>query len=70
MAKWMPQMRRACSRQIVLDQLDQIAENYSGQYQLCRSIAQIKEDVANIQPPVMVRRATFQELAGIAQKMS
>ena len=48
-AKWLPQMRRACSLQIVLNQLDQIAENYSGQYQLCNRIAQIKKDVANIQ---------------------
>ena len=53
-AKWLPQMRRACSRQIVLDQLDTLAKDYSQHSNPCkgdhlRLIAQIKEDVANIQ---------------------
>jgi len=54
-AKWLPQMRRACSRQIVLDQLDALAKNYSERCDPCkgdlnlRIIAQIKKDVAKIQ---------------------
>jgi hypothetical protein len=51
-AKWLPQMRRACSRQIVLDQLDALERDHtlSGfREHLKPRIAQIKKDVANIQ---------------------
>ena len=52
-APWLPQMRRACSRLIVLDQLDALAEDYSqqpnGKGEPLRRIAQIKKDVARIQ---------------------
>ena len=51
-ARWLPQMRRACSRQIVLDQLDALERDHtlSGfREHLKPRIAQIKKDVANIQ---------------------
>jgi hypothetical protein len=47
-AKWLPQMRRACSRQIVLDQLDKL-EDQKWHSHRKKLIAQIKKDVANIQ---------------------
>ena len=56
-AKWLPQMRRACSRQIVLNQLDELEFNFDlaaiedeGKVSpFAQRIAQIKKDVANIQ---------------------
>lgn len=51
-ARWLPQMRRACSRQIVLNQLDALERDHtlSGfREHLKPRIAQIKKDVANIQ---------------------
>ena len=52
-AKYLPWMKRVCSRQIVLDQLDALAEAYSqqpnGKGEPLRRIAQIKKDVARIQ---------------------
>jgi len=50
-ARWLPQMRRACSRQIVYDQLDALERDHtlSGfREHLKPRIAQIKKDVANI----------------------
>ena len=49
-AKWLPQMRRACSRQIVLDQLDELEFRRSADWRdRAQRIAQIKKDVAKIQ---------------------
>ena len=50
-AKWMPQMRRVCSRQIVYDQLDQLeafAREGIRWKELRDRITQIKKDVARI----------------------
>jgi hypothetical protein len=52
-AKWLPQMRRACSRQIVLDQLDLLLDhaedpNDKGSL-LAKRVSQIKKDVVKIQ---------------------
>ena len=53
-ARWLPQMRRVCSYQIVLDQLDELESEMGFKcFQTCRAeiatrIAQIKKDVANI----------------------
>ena len=50
-ARWLPQMRRVCSRQIVLDQLDELEgmnRYISGSADRKKLIAQIKKDVANI----------------------
>ena len=51
-AKWLPQMKRACSRQIVYDQLDQLEACYSSNPfsapDLRDRITQIKKDVASI----------------------
>ena len=56
-AKWLPQMRRACSRQIVLDQLDELEFNFDlaaiedeGEVSpFAQRIAQIKKDIVKIQ---------------------
>ena len=51
-APWLPQMRRACSRQIVLDQLDELEgmnREISGNADRKKLIAQLKKDVAKIQ---------------------
>ena len=51
-AKWLPQMRRACSRQIVLNQLDELEgmnRYISGSVDRKKLIAQIKKDVVKIQ---------------------
>ena len=49
-AKWLPQMRRACSRQIVLDQLDELEFRRSADWRdRAQRIAQIKKDVVKIQ---------------------
>jgi hypothetical protein len=51
-AKWLPQMRRVCSRQIVLNQLDALERDHTlseGRVRIKARIAQIKKDVANIQ---------------------
>ena len=49
-AKWLPQMRRVCSRQIVLNQLDELEFRRSADWRdRAQRIAQIKKDVANIQ---------------------
>ena len=53
-AKWMPQIRRVCSRQIVYDQLDDLLEGHAEDPNdkgslLAKRVAQIKKDVANIQ---------------------
>jgi len=50
-AKWLPQMKRACSRQIVYDQLDQLEAFARGGIrwkELRDRITQIKKDVASI----------------------
>ena len=51
-AKWMPQMRRVCSRQIVYDQLDELLKlgdvHYSESSIFAKCVAQIKKDVARI----------------------
>ena len=50
-AKWMPQIRRVCSRQLVYDQLDALERDHtlSGfREHLKPRIAQIKKDVARI----------------------
>ena len=51
-ARWRPQMRRACSRQIVYDQLDELLKlgdvHYSESSIFAKRVAQIKKDVANI----------------------
>ncbi len=50
-AKWLPQMRRVCSYQIVLDQLDELGgmnREISGPADRKKLIAQIKKDVVNI----------------------
>ena len=56
-AKWMPQIRRVCSRQIVLDQLDQLETDVyqkteprfgASDLDLKGRIEQIKKDVARI----------------------
>ena len=53
-ARWLPQMRRVCSYQIVLDQLDDLLEGHADEPNdkgslLAKRVAQIKKDVANIQ---------------------
>ena len=51
-ARWLPQMRRVCSYQIVLDQLDALERDHTlskGRIGIKHRIAQIKKDVANIQ---------------------
>ena len=50
-AKWLPQMKRVCSRQLVYDQLDALERDHtlSGfREHLKPRIAQIKKDVASI----------------------
>jgi len=51
-ARWLPQMKRVCSYQIVLDQLDELEACHSSNPfsapDLRDRIAQIKKDVANI----------------------
>tara|TARA_B100000214_G_scaffold116327_1_gene82147 strand:+ start:238 stop:468 length:231 start_codon:yes stop_codon:yes gene_type:complete len=56
-ARWMPQMKRACSRKIVLDQLDQLETDVyqkteprfgASDFDLKGRIEQIKKDVASI----------------------
>lgn len=51
-AKWMPQIRRVCSRQIVYDQLDELLKlgdvHYSESSVFAKRVAQIKKDVASI----------------------
>ena len=53
-ARWLPQMKRVCSYQIVLDQLDDLLEGHAEDSNdkgslLAKRVAQIKKDVANIQ---------------------
>ena len=53
-ARWLPQMRRACSYQLVYDQLDDLLEGHTDEPNdkgslLAKRVAQIKKDVANIQ---------------------
>ena len=57
-ARWLPQMKRACSRKIVLDQLDQLETDVyqrteprfgASDFDLKGRIEQIKKDVARIQ---------------------
>ena len=53
-AKWLPQMRRACSRQIVLNQLDELEHDVcllapKEKEHVTERMAQIKKDIANIQ---------------------
>ncbi len=57
-ARWMPQIRRVCSRQLVLDQLDQLEINVyekteprfgASDLNLKGRIKQIKKDIARIQ---------------------
>ena len=57
-ARWLPQMKRACSRKIVLDQLDQLETDVyqkteprfgASGFDLKGRIEQIKKDVARIQ---------------------
>ena len=57
-ARWLPQMKRACSRKIVLDQLDQLETDVyqkteprfgASDLDLKGRIEQIKKDVARIQ---------------------
>ena len=53
-AKWLPQMRRVCSYQIVLDQLDCLLDGHSEDPHdkgslFAKRIAQIKKDVVKIQ---------------------
>ena len=51
-AKWMPQIRRVCSRQLVYDQLDELLKlgdvHYSESSIFAKRVAQIKKDVASI----------------------
>lgn len=50
-ARWLPQMRRACSRQIVLNQLDELESclhDTESDPDLRDRITQIKKDVASI----------------------
>ena len=51
-ARWMPQIKRVCSRQIVYDQLDQLEAFARGGgwrwRELRDRITQIKKDVASI----------------------
>ena len=52
-AKWMPQIRRVCSRQLVYDQLDDLLEGHAEDPNdkgslLAKRITQIKKDVARI----------------------
>ena len=52
-ARWLPQMRRACSYQLVYDQLDDLLEGHAEDPKdkgslLAKRVAQIKKDVANI----------------------
>ena len=50
--RWMPQIRRVCSRQIVYDQLDELLKlgdvHYSESSIFAKRVAQIKKDVARI----------------------
>jgi len=46
-ARWMPQIRRVCSRQLVYDQLDALKEGKRGDTKA--RIEQIKKDIARIQ---------------------
>ena len=53
-AKWLPQMRRVCSYQIVLDQLDELEHDVcilapKEKEHVTERMAQIKKDLANIQ---------------------
>jgi len=56
-APWLPQMRRVCSYQIVLDQLDELEFNFDlaaiedeGEVSpFAQRIAQIKKDIVKIQ---------------------
>jgi len=57
-ARWMPQIRRVCSRQLVLDQLDQLEIDVyekteprfgASDLNLKGRIKQIKKDIARIQ---------------------
>lgn len=53
-ARWMPQIRRVCSRQLVLNQLDDLLEGHAEDPNdkaslLAKRITQIKKDVARIQ---------------------
>ena len=53
-ARWMPQIRRVCSRQLVLNQLDDLLEGHAEDPNdkgslLAKRVAQIKKDVARIQ---------------------
>ena len=52
-AKWMPQIRRVCSRQLVYVQLDDLLEGHAEDPNdkgslLAKRITQIKKDVARI----------------------
>ncbi len=51
-ARWMPQIRRVCSRQLVLNQLDELEACHSSNPfsapDLRDRITQIKKDVASI----------------------
>jgi hypothetical protein len=52
-ARWLPQMKRVCSYQIVLDQLDDLLEGHADEPNdngslLAKRVAQIKKDVVNI----------------------
>ena len=52
-AKWLPQMRRACSRQLVYDQLETLEHDIcllapKEKDHVTERMAQIKKDVANI----------------------
>ena len=52
-ARWLPQMRRACSYQLVYDQLADLLEGHAEDPKdkgslLAKRVAQIKKDVANI----------------------
>ena len=53
-ARWMPQIRRVCSRQLVLNQLDDLLEGHAEDPNdkgslLAKRVAQIKKDVTRIQ---------------------
>jgi hypothetical protein len=53
-ARWMPQIRRVCSRQLVLNQLDDLLEGHAEDPNdkgslLAKRITQIKKDVTRIQ---------------------
>ena len=52
-AKWLPQMRRVCSYQIVLNQLDELEHDVcllapKEKEHVTERMAQIKKDIANI----------------------